>query len=114
MDSGTDIRKGRLIMSNQDAINILQAVRAFMQYRGEQIEVEVVDTFEGGNGMIASVKTTDGSFPFDGNDIQAQGESCMTNRNGYRVRAEFVKVEPVAVDVAGLVRRDIQQKVMST
>lgn len=74
--------------------------KAFVYKGGEKIEVTVDSTFQGGSGVYANVTAVDG-YPFDGSNIFAQGEFDPKaqhgngNRNGLRIRLDFVYVESV-------------------
>ena len=73
---------------------------AYIIYRGEKVPVSVESYFQGADGMIANVKALSG-FPFYSQDVNSQGEtSGAWNCNGYRVRTEFVMVEPVPAEAA--------------
>ena len=69
--------------------------KAYINYRGEKIEVKVLSTFRGPDGIMANVEAVTG-YPFYSYDVQSQGETHGAwNCNGYRVRADFVMVEDV-------------------
>ena len=80
--------------------------KAYINYRGEKIEVKVLSTFRGADGIMANVEAVTG-YPFYSYDVQSQGETHGAwNCNGYRVRADFVMVEDVhPVDEAQEIER---------
>lgn len=71
------------------------ASKAFIMYQRQKVEVIVTSTFEGGNGKMANVQAVSG-YPFYSCEVQAQGATCGASKsNGYRLPADFVKVEYV-------------------
>lgn len=73
----------------------------YINYDHGKVYVEVLSTFQGGNGLMANVKAVEG-YPFHSTDIQAQGPTCglWSSCAGYRIRADFVIVEPSGVELA--------------
>lgn len=75
--------------------------QAYIMYQRERIDVTIDSFFIGGNGQKMCNVTAVNGYPFNGNDIESQGEfyANTMKRNGYRVRADFVKVEITSHDV---------------
>lgn len=88
--------------------------QAYIMYNREKTPVIVESYFVNGDGRMMCNVTAVNGYPFNGHDVEAQGDYFRNTMqcNGLRVRADFVKIEISpdmhAVDFASELEADYQ------